>query len=343
MWQLICHHEYGWGSIPADRSPWRSDGLAVDVNPLPGEVGLRFSTPNSRVVIPRRQGDPWGVLRGIYVEMTARYFQGGGTLIDADQSFRIRFNASGHIIIEALGQEFDYGMGDVPAGAWIAFSFGHNGFNEAQGSYAFNFPDGDSTAGETGPRPAIGQISGVGPEGVWIGSRIGAPAAHLNGDIARLKIWRIDPDHIIKTFLGRPFTPSLLECWGQFIRKINESFASHPECAVWLVQNFSQMQDHFLQMLARKSPEKIAEFWAMCAAYQDLWKAGKVGSPEMQALVTRMRDWQKAERLYLPDDPDFKHVFENPCIKTLTAGLPMLDCDADAQALLGALLGKTDG
>src|SRR4029078_4357079 len=72
MWELICHHQYCWGTIAADRSPWHSDGFVTDVAPLAGEPGLRFSTPQSRIVISRKAADARRVLRGTRADIVAR-------------------------------------------------------------------------------------------------------------------------------------------------------------------------------------------------------------------------------------------------------------------------------
>jgi hypothetical protein len=72
VWQLICHHEYCWGTITADHSPWHSDGIPSGVAPLLGEVGLRFSSLQSGVAIPRKANDPWQVLGALHVEIIAK-------------------------------------------------------------------------------------------------------------------------------------------------------------------------------------------------------------------------------------------------------------------------------
>jgi hypothetical protein len=77
----------------------------------------------------------------------------------------------------------------------------------------------------------------------------------------------------------------------------------------------------------------------MLNSYQMLWAAGKVGSPEMQELMVRLRDWLKNEGVFSSDDPDLQPVVDNPCIKKFGGLIGGLDCDADAQILLKAILG----
>lgn len=91
--------------------------------------------------------------------------------------------------------------------------------------------------------------------------------------------------------------------------------------------------------LSQKTPETVAEFWSMLDRYQQLWAAGKVGSPEMQDLMVRLRDWLKDEGVFSIDDPHLQTVFDNPCVRKFGGLIGGLECDADAQALLRAMLG----
>jgi len=348
MWELICHHQYAWGSIAADRSKWRSDGHAASVVPLPGEAGLRFPTRQSRVVIPRRSADAWGSMRAVRVEVVASrpqgagagHLGGGGTLIDADQCFRLSFDGLHEIIIQILGQTASFRFDSLPAGNWVRIYFLHDGVNQLHYGWSYTLASGLGEGGGGGsPFFVPGQVPAVGPEGVLIGNRIGVPAGYLNGNIQSVKIWRLDPQTMIKTFLGRPFTPSQLDCWIKFKKKLDEAAAQNPECAAWLGQTLGQIKQDFLQRLSQKTPEKVAEFRAMCEAYQKLWAAGKVGSPEMKALVVRLRDWLKTEHLFSADDPDLQGTLSNPCIRNFTAAVGGIECDPQAQALLNSILG----
>ena len=83
---------------------------------------------------------------------------------------------------------------------------------------------------------------------------------------------------------------------------------------------------------------KIDEFLMMCRQYRELWLGGQVGSPQMRALLVKMRDWLKAEGLASFDDPNLRAIAEDPCVRQLTAPLPTLDCDPEVQALIRAVL-----
>lgn len=349
MWELICHHQYCWGTIAADRSKWRSDGHAASVVPLSGGAGLRFATQQSRVIIPRKDGDAWGSMRAVRVEIVASrppgagfgQLAGGGTLIDADQSFRVSFDGGlQEVIIEMLGQAVSFRPDGLPTDNWVTISFWHDGVNQLHYGWSYSLASGlGEGMGGGSPFYVPGQVPPVGPEGVLIGNRIGAPAGYLNGNIHSVRIWRLDPETMTKTFLARPFTPSQIDCWIKFKKKLDEAVAKDPECAAWLVQTLGQIRADFLQRLSQKPPEKVAEFRAMCTAYQELWAAGKVGSPEMKALAARLRDWLKSEHLFAADDPDLQGTLSNPCIRNLTAAVGGLECDPQTQALLNAIMG----
>lgn len=217
MWELICHHEYCWGTIAADRSPWQSDGIATAVTPLPGQPGLRFSTPQSRIVIPRREVDAWSSMRAIRVEIVASSLQAGGTVIDADRCFRVSFEGPRRLVVEILGQTFKEDIVDLPLGTWVYFNFEHDGVNQFTYGYFWSATVGAGSASGLGggsPVNMPGMVPPVGPNGVWIGSHIGSPAKHLNGNIRSVKIWRLDPQIMKKNFAARPFPPPLVDCWA---------------------------------------------------------------------------------------------------------------------------------
>jgi hypothetical protein len=279
-------------------------------------------------------------MQAIRVEIVASSLQGGGTLIDADQSFRVRFDGPQKMVVEILGQILEFSLADLPVGNWVTFEFSHDGVSQLDFGYGFTWPSGlGGGAGSGVPLNVPGQVPAVGPQGVCFGNQIGNPAAHLNGNIASVKIWRVDPQAMTTTFIGRPFTPPQLECWGNFLKKINEVSSNDPECAAWLAGAVDQVHNYIFAKLAQKGSQAVAEFWNFCQAYQKLWVAGKVGSTEMQDLVVRLRDWLKSEQIFSADDPDLQGILHNPCIGTFAGAVGGLDCDADAQTLLKAILG----
>jgi hypothetical protein len=340
MWELICHHEYCWGRIAADRSPWHSDGILSSVEPLSGEVGLHFSSPQSQITIPRTYTGPWNKLDALVIAMTVRLRQPGGMLLEGDHSFSLWFDSQRLLTFDTPGRKWELDMSSVPLRAWIQLNVAHNGFNAVNFSYQYKDPSGPGGGeGATGGSPIYTEpVGAVGPKGVMIGNRIGHPDQHLNGDIASLKVWRRNPQQMPNDFLGRPIDREKAKCWTEFLRKVNEFLRADPKCAEWFMGTILRLQEQFMRALAGKDPAKIAEFDRMCRQYRELWLAGQVGSPRMRTLMVQFRDWLKAEGLLSFDDPNLRPIAENPCVRRLTALLPTLDCDPEIQALIRAML-----
>ena len=340
MLELICYHKYIWGTIAADRSRWHSDGFPYGVTPvaLPGG-GLKFSTPQSRVVIPRRDGDPWGTMGALRVEIVASSLEGGGTIVDADGCFRVRFAGPQTIVVEILGYTLSVLIDGLPLGNWVRFNFWHDGVNQLDYDDEYVVPSGGQGEGFASPTTLPGPVPPVGPQGVWIGSQIGNPNNHLNGNISSVKIWRLDPESMVPPFLGRPFTPPLLKCWGDLIDRLRQAAAGDPECAAWWNNLIEQQQRQLVARLGQKSPDTLAELYQMCKAYQQLWSAGKVGSAEMRALMVKLRDWLKREGIFSADDPALQRTLQNPCMAKFVGAAGDLNCDPDAQALIKAIIG----
>lgn len=275
-------------------------------------------------------------MRALMIEIKARFAQASGTVIDADNSFRIKLN-NRLVIVELPGRTYE--LTEVPLGVWLHFSFSHNGFNQfGWGFDNWVLPDGSGgSAGGGGNIP--GNVQGVGTKGVLIGNRIGAPNEHVTGDIALVKVWRQNPSTIGDDFLSRPFTPGVANCWAEFFRKLKEAVRKDPKCGYWLANFVRRFQTDLLSGVAQLGQDKAAEFQEMGRQYAELWRAGKIGSPEMSALAQKMRDWLKSEGLLSLDDPNLLEELNNPCLKTLIELLPTLDCDPQFQSLIRAILG----
>lgn len=256
----------------------------------------------------------------------------------AIKSFRIWYNNQQNVTLEGPG--FSFALGGLPIGQWASISFQHNGFNQLGGGYSYPVPAVSGPGGGGGGAGlTISQVPGVGAQGVLIGNRIGNPAEHWRGDIALVKVWRSNPRTMENEFLARPVDQGLSDCWTEFLRQLAEALRKDPRCFEWFRAIVRQLQQNFFAALAQKSQDKIDEFRKMCREYRELWRAGKIGSPEMLALVARMRDWLKAEGLLSLDDPELLSLLDNPCMKSLFGQLPALDCDPDVQALIKAILG----
>jgi hypothetical protein len=90
-----------------------------------------------------------------------------------------------------------------------------------------------------------------------------------------------------KEFLTRPLDPATAKCWAELIRKFNEWMRAHPECVEWFVSTLRGLENDFFSALRQQSQDKIDEFHKMCLEYSEPRRAGKVGTPEIRALLVK--------------------------------------------------------
>lgn len=338
MWELICDHRYTWGAIAADRSPYHTDGNISGATPLPGESGLKFDRPNSRITIPRRPDDPWGELRAINVEVSARCVDLGGMIIDASPSFRLWFEGADKIVVEVLGYREEFTFGNPPIGTWINFSFMHNGYNGFGHGYGWEAAKSAGGGGGT-LRFVPGQVPPVGPNGVTFGNASSGPSRPLQGAIRSVKIWRANPRQVMINLLNRPFTPDLGACWSSSFGRFADAAAKDPDCANWLLRNIKQIIADVTTKLSGLPHDKLAEFWQLCAEYRQLWMDDQVGSARMHDLLSRLANWLRRQGVFSQSDPRLRAFLEAQCFKNMVSGTGGLECDDDVQILIRALLG----
>ena len=135
-----------------------------------------------------------------------------------------------------------------------------------------------------------------------IGNRIGVPNEHLFGDIALVKVWRQNPNTMGDDFLAGRSRPGG-QLLGRVLPQAEKAVSKDPKCGYWLANFVRRFQTDLIGGVAQLGQEKAEEFQQMGREYAELWRAGKIGSPEMTALAQKMRDWLKAEGLLSLDDP----------------------------------------
>jgi hypothetical protein len=336
MWELICDHSYRWGKIAGDRSPWRpaSDGFpSSGVSVAPDGAGLHFSNPQARIAI--KQSKPWLTLGGVRVEVTARLASSRGFRIDGD-AFSLHLQG---VLLIGAGTGRDvlnnyFGAAAPPLDRWTRFTFEHNGFNKMA-----LFIDDTPVAS----RAVASAVAGVGPKGVAIGNALNSDNGYLDGDIARVRVWRIDPKGMQKRFLARPLDQATARCWTDFINAINAALDRRPDCRSWLTNSVSGLRNSVWTALGNKTPDKLEEFRQYCLQYQALWRAGLLDHPAMKGLLAAFRDWLLKEGLIVPGDPFWQEFVDHRCLQLLLKELPPMECDPGLFALLRAIAGDDDG
>jgi hypothetical protein len=332
VWELICDQRYAWGTIAADRSPWRSDGTPFHIRPLANEAGVHFSGPDSRIAIAGK--GPWLDLRGIRIEVTARLSTAVGWLIDGGTSFGM-YLGQGLLIGRGRNRDvintYDAPM-TLPVGQWVTLTFEHNGLNRMR-----LFIDGALAA----TSKALNPIPGVDAGGVLIGNGFGTGRGYLRGDIESIRVWRIDPRSWEREFFARPIDRAVANCWAEFLRSLQGALRDDPDCARAVAKLLGDQQEKFFLALARKDQTQIDQFSNLCAEYRMLWRAGLLDSPAMRDFAARFRAWLIAEGLFDPKDPAFTQIADDRCFQLIVRRLAPLSCDPDLEALLRAFAGDT--
>src|SRR5581483_5046058 len=146
MLKLICDQAYTWSGIPADKSPYRNHGTALNTvgsfdGVEPGSGTILFPHPNSRVRIAAGLG--WQPLTALKIDVLARVnlmAQAVSVLVAGHGSFRFGLsegaleaqfdNATGtHNYVRAADAfSPDHTYHPVPANKWVKLGFHHDGF-----------------------------------------------------------------------------------------------------------------------------------------------------------------------------------------------------------------------
>jgi hypothetical protein len=330
MWELICDQRYQWGLIAADRSGYRSDGIPTGV--AASAYGPGINIQYGRIAIPRKK--PWDELKGIRVEMIVRFFDPWGTLISGDSSFQLDVRAGGVLTGEAGGDVIDTGGSGVPIrdDVWHNITFVHDGL-----SAMALFIDGQIAASG----PATHQVPGVGPAGVFIGAP--TPLGDqfwLSGEIASVRVWRIDPRSMNRHFVDRPFDPDTAKCWAALLQGIKDALQGDADCRGFLDGQANQFLADLNTKLKGMPAAKVEAFGALCREYQLLWQANMLDTPQMQNLIVRFTNFVKQNALFSTDPQYYNELLNSHCFQKVLGHLPPFTCDPQGVALIKFLIAE---
>jgi Concanavalin A-like lectin/glucanases superfamily len=336
MWELICDQRYRWGTIAADRSGWRSDGVPTNVAVGDGGFGIRFVIDpgtRSHIAIPRKK--PWDTLEGIRIEIIVRLTDPSGTLISGHNSFGIYMPGPEMIVAEAGGDSINNQITGVipPHGPWINITFEHNGLN-AMALYV----EGQVAASG----PAAHAIPGVGPLGVSIGGPTVTSAGQdtLSGTIASVRIWRIDPRSMNRGLLTRPIGPHVAQCWADFLHSIRDALHGDTDCSAWLNAQVGQIIANVTNALRNMPQSKANECCALGREYALLWQAGSIDTSQMRDFMSRFRAWFSQNGVTIVDQQQAQTLLDSPCFQKVLGHMKVPTCDPQIVALIGALVGS---
>jgi hypothetical protein len=352
--ELICHHVYsGWDGLPVDLSDHDNHGQAIDTQFLkdgvvPNSGALRFWKSGSRVYVPA--SNSWRSLGGIKVEVTARrritpiLVDDHQTLIAGDNSFSLFI--SNHSLFASFRGTSTYplqnsdglnSMGSpgfqeylVPYGKWVTLGFTHDGFDTME-----LYADGQLIARRTN---LLGTVPSVGPLGVSIGNQPKGDGSHWDGDIDEVKVWRLNPHLMDEKFFSRPVSNEVAECWARFFRSLAKALEHDPECARQVQAAMRSALDRIPRMIMRKGPETRARYFRTCYEYLQLWRAGKLDTPEMVELCGDWCAWLRLVGASFRDNPVLKILLQSDCLKKIVADCQPLKCDPQFEALVRGLV-----
>ncbi len=352
--ELICHHTYsGFGGFPLDLSGHDSHGqLPEDTELLPdgvapGSGAWRFPRLESRIRVPTSEA--WQPLGGIRVEVTARrdYPQTHNqTLIAGHNSFSFYIansllyatfrtvkstyplqNIDG--LISSTHALPELGPYRLPRGEWMTLGFIHDGLDTME-----LYVNGRTVARRTG---LLAGVPPVGPLGVSIGNEPDRNEP-LTGEIDEIKVWRLNPHIMDEQFFSRPVDKTVANCWERFLRSLAEALDRHPDCARLIQRTINEAVDRLRRTIIARGPETRERFERTSREYLQLWRAGKLDSPEMDKLFADWCTWLRLVDISIEDDPALQELLRSNCLRRVLARCEPLDCDPQLAALLQLIM-----
>jgi Concanavalin A-like lectin/glucanases superfamily len=296
MLELICDQTYTWDGVPADKSPYRNHGNAINTDggsdgAEPGSGIIKFPHSNSRVRIEANPTSVWQRLTALKIEVLARVDPKAArlsVLVAGHGSFRLgllegaleaRFdNATGsnNQVRSADAFSPDHKRHAVPDNKWVKLGFYHDGFAKMR-----LFID-DELVGEAIIEGGISPVLGL---GVSIGNDVAQDGQQFPGEIDEVRIWRLDPKGMKREFLGRPYSQKTARCWQKEFGKVLEWMKKNPEQLHSLAQQIRITENSFLRSLYLLPDGEQAKLRAVLIAFDDLWFAGKIAGPEMEKVL----------------------------------------------------------
>lgn len=344
LWELICHHTYrGVPGCIVDFSPsGASHGQAVGLAdadflkdgaaPSSGAVNFRNAQGSVRV---RTTAEQWERVDGVKGEVTLKVGRGFQYVIDSDGfELRLAFHEPSVTSFlqasfrRASGQYDSIGTRYQPPSRWVTLGFMHDGFGTMEISEDGRSLARSDAAFDTSLRP--------GSSGIVIGNRRQADQ-RLIGQIDEVKIWRLNPRRIDDSFNGRPMDGATADCWARLWRELVDALRRHPECAGMIGRAINDGLRGIVREAVAQDPEMREKLVNAGREYARLWRAGKVGGPEMARLFAGLIALLRSARVPIETNPTVAGLVESDCLRTIIGEITPLDCDPQAMQLLRSI------
>ena len=352
-WELICHHTYsGTPGVVYDQSPGHgSHGEAIGVGAAdfaedgasPGSGAVRIRNDFHQIEVS--EGPFWSPCDGLRAEVTVRLeSQTAGLGLHASGKWRWLLSNPGCFQFAVIGQgmmaSFAHGPGaatrdrigtdetvQVPYDRWITLGFAHDGLTTLSLSI-----DGAIVARGRPQRPLAATTGGV-----VIGNTYSRnyPKYPVVGSIDEVKIWRLTPGRVTARFFNRPMDEATRRCWEEFLQWLQRWREANPDCAEELDRLITALAaDVASRMAAATHDDRFAQ---VTRSYGALWRTGRMGSPEMAALLGEFAAELSEHGVDPRGDDRQRQLYQSDCYRRLVAEMPSLDCDPGFAAYLESL------
>jgi hypothetical protein len=329
-WELLLHHSYtGTPGVIFDQSPGRknhglgkglqqSDYLADGASSRSGAVQFR---PGSIVDI--QPEEPWDPIQVLRAEIVCRWDEPArGVLFDAGtysfsivhEALRFDVKVDGGSIGHSMTEPDPGNKPAIPLQQWTTLGVF---FDFVTGFSGFTIDGEEVDRVDSSWAPSL-----MGTNRIGIGNSMGDLGQNWRGPIDDVKIWRLDPKWVDKTFVNRPVDPRVRDCWDKWSDGLGNALAGDPECAL-RVANLIRAAVNSLIRRASRSPNR-GRWEAAVTDYRMRWEGGDL-SGVGDALNSVIADI--GTDLQLTTDPAIAELINDPCVQRLVGHVPSLDCD----------------
>jgi hypothetical protein len=143
-----------------------------------------------------------------------------------------------------------------------------------------------------------------------------------------------------RQFFERPMDKAVSECWNRFFHSLAKALLRYPDCARQIDRALVAMIDGIRRNIMAYGPETRDRYIKTGEQYLQLWRAGKLDSPEMTKLLADWCAWLRLVGFSFQDDPAIKDLLQSDCLKKVLAECEPLNCDPQAEALVRCIMHK---
>ena len=349
MLQLITHHTYKLPGNAFDLSRFENHGICKDTSfaadgATPSSGAMLFDKPTSEIRIERSSS--FSALGALQIEILLK-LDGSPTsrmnLLEGHLAFAFFILPGGVLSGTFIGPltlgavpswhgvesrppfSPDGSTHTVPAGRWTVLTYSHDGFRGLAISI-----DGEVVGSRNDLHSAVGPVGNLGTTvGIWPD----AAQYTLKGGIDDLKIWRRDPDAMRDEFFSRLVSEPEGNCWAALFHELAERLGRHDEALITALRSIDQLLRRAVHESARDA-HFLHRNRDYAARFTKLWTSGNVGSPEMEALLSRwLPEVVKATGI-APTDQGLTRLADAIAGHDAVRRLGRFDCDAQFGAFL---------